>query len=81
MDEAVVSLPTLKLSFNEQIHAVELSPFEWSQNLICIAFGEEIAVGEIKFQVNHCLNCFLLFYLSIHLFKTKTILNTITARR
>lgn len=50
MDEALVSPPTTKLTFSEQIHCVELSPFEWSQHLICIALGEEIVVGTIKFQ-------------------------------
>lgn len=51
MDEALYSAPTSKLMFQEQIYAVKLSPYEWSQNLICIAFGEEISVGTVKFQV------------------------------
>ncbi|KAK0095844.1 hypothetical protein PV326_007210 [Microctonus aethiopoides] len=50
MDEAVLSSPTLKLSFTKQVYAVEFSPYEWSQNLICIAFDEEISIGTVKFQ-------------------------------
>lgn len=51
MDEALVTQPTTKLSFSEQIHCVELSPYEWSQHLICIALGEELIVGTVNFQV------------------------------
>ncbi|XP_034936638.1 nucleoporin Nup37 [Chelonus insularis] len=50
MDEAVHCPPTFKLSFTEQVYAVEFSPFEWLQDLICVAFGEEIVVGTVKFQ-------------------------------
>ncbi|XP_015123768.1 nucleoporin Nup37 [Diachasma alloeum] len=50
MDEAIYSAPTYKLTYQDQIYAVKLSPYEWSQNLICIAFGEEISVGTVKFQ-------------------------------
>lgn len=42
--------PTFKLNFSERIYCVELSPYEWSQHLICIALGEEIIVGNVKFQ-------------------------------
>lgn len=52
MDEVLACPPTYKLNFAEQVHAVEFSPFEWSQNLICIAFDEEVSVGSIKFPVN-----------------------------
>ncbi|XP_044594563.1 nucleoporin Nup37 isoform X1 [Cotesia glomerata] len=52
MDEVIACPPTYKLNFAEQIYAVEFSPFEWSQNLVCIAFEEEVSVGSIKFPDN-----------------------------
>lgn len=50
MEEALHCPPTSKLSFEGQIYNVQLSPYEWSQNLICIAFSEEIAIGTVKFH-------------------------------
>lgn len=50
MEEAIVSPPTYKLDFAEQIYCVELSPYEWSQHLICIALTGKITVGIVKFQ-------------------------------
>ncbi|XP_043268025.1 nucleoporin Nup37 [Venturia canescens] len=50
MDEALVTQPTTKLCFSDQIHCVELSPYEWSQHLICIALSQEIIVGTVHFQ-------------------------------
>lgn len=50
MDEALTALPTYKLTFGSQIYCVELSPYEWSQRLICIALRREIIVGTLKFQ-------------------------------
>lgn len=40
----VVDLP-------KQVMAVEFSPFEWSQNVILLAFPKVISVASIKFQV------------------------------
>lgn len=68
MEEALHCPPTSKLSFQEQIYNVQFSPFEWSQNLICIAFSEEIAVGTVKFQVSIITN--IVIYTCI-----KTIIN------
>lgn len=51
MEEAILSPPTYKLDFSEQIYCVELSPYEWSQHLICIALTRKITVGILKFQV------------------------------
>ncbi|XP_043264492.1 nucleoporin Nup37 [Colletes gigas] len=50
MDEALTTSPTFQLHFSKQIYCVELSPYEWSQHLICIALAEEIVIGTIKFQ-------------------------------
>jgi len=38
------------IDFTDQIHRVEFSPYEYSQNLICIALANKIAVGNVKFQ-------------------------------
>ncbi|XP_043593911.1 nucleoporin Nup37 [Bombus pyrosoma] len=50
MDEALTTPPTYQLHFSKQIYCVELSPYEWSQHLICVALAEEIVIGTIKFQ-------------------------------
>ncbi|XP_076647960.1 nuclear pore complex protein Nup37 [Halictus rubicundus] len=50
MDEGLTAPSTFELKFSKQIYCVELSPYEWSQNLICIALAEEIVIGTIKFQ-------------------------------
>ncbi|XP_071451263.1 nucleoporin Nup37 isoform X1 [Hetaerina americana] len=44
------SPPTQKVEFSNQIFAVEFSPYEWSQNLICLGLSTEIIVGVVKFQ-------------------------------
>lgn len=51
MEEALLTQPNFKLNFAKQVQCVEWSPYEWSQQLICIGLGEEIIVGTIKFQV------------------------------
>ena len=51
MEEAILTQPTFKLKFAKQIQCIEWSPYEWSQDLICIALGEELIVAAIKFQV------------------------------
>ncbi|XP_076243070.1 nuclear pore complex protein Nup37 [Calliopsis andreniformis] len=50
MDEALTTPPTFQLHFSKQIYCVELSPYEWSQHLICVALAEEIVIGTVKFQ-------------------------------
>nr|XP_033335091.1 nucleoporin Nup37 [Megalopta genalis]XP_033335092.1 nucleoporin Nup37 [Megalopta genalis]XP_033335093.1 nucleoporin Nup37 [Megalopta genalis]XP_033335094.1 nucleoporin Nup37 [Megalopta genalis] len=50
MDEALTTQSTFQLKFSKQIYCVELSPYEWSQHLICVALAEEIVIGTIKFQ-------------------------------
>nr|XP_034176018.1 nucleoporin Nup37 [Osmia lignaria] len=50
MDEALTTPSTFQLRFSKQIYCVELSPYEWSQHLICIALAEEIVIGTVKFQ-------------------------------
>ncbi|KAG8229460.1 hypothetical protein J437_LFUL005565 [Ladona fulva] len=42
--------PLQKVNFPDQIYCVEFSPYEWSQNLICVAVSTEIVVGVVKFQ-------------------------------
>lgn len=51
MDEALTTPPTFQLNFSKQIYCIELSPYEWSQQLICVALAEEIVIGTVKFQV------------------------------
>ncbi|XP_069685180.1 nucleoporin Nup37 [Periplaneta americana] len=48
MDPLVTSTHTIY--FTDQIYQVEFSPYEWSQNIICIALANKIAVGNVKFQ-------------------------------
>ncbi|RZF35924.1 hypothetical protein LSTR_LSTR008494 [Laodelphax striatellus] len=45
-----VNNPTHVMELPEQVVKVELSPFEWSHNLICIALPKLISVRVIKFQ-------------------------------
>lgn len=33
------------------VHIVEFSPFEWSQNVILLAFPKVVSIGVIRFQV------------------------------
>lgn len=55
MDETLSTPPTSKLNLSGQIYCVEFSPYEWSQQLICIGLKEEVIIGTIKFQVNQLL--------------------------
>lgn len=41
----VVDLP-------HKVQIVEFSPFEWSQNVILLAFPRVVSIGTIKFQVS-----------------------------
>lgn len=42
---------TRVVNLSKQVLKVEMSPFEWSHNLICIAHTDEIIVGMVRFQV------------------------------
>lgn len=42
---------TRVVNLSKQVVKVEMSPFEWSHNLICIAHTDEIIVGMVRFQV------------------------------
>lgn len=44
--------PIFKNTFTEQIQSVSFSTFEWSQDIICIAFANKIQIAQINFQVN-----------------------------
>lgn len=39
------------VNLSKQVLKVEMSPFEWSHNLICIAHTDEIIIGMVRFQV------------------------------
>lgn len=39
------------INFNDQIYCFEISPYDWSQNLICVAIRNKIIIGIIKFPV------------------------------
>lgn len=42
--------PTHVIELPKQVMRVEMSPYEWSHNIMCIAYKDEIAVATIKFQ-------------------------------
>lgn len=46
-----VDKPTHVIKMNKQVIKVEMSQFEWSHNLICVAHPDEIIIGIVKFQV------------------------------
>jgi hypothetical protein len=46
-----IDSPTHVINLPEQVLKVEMSPFEWSHNLISIAHTDEIVIGMVKFQV------------------------------
>lgn len=56
-----VDNPTHIINLTKQVLKVEMSPFEWSHNLICIAHADEIIVGIVKFQVGFQLCVKVLF--------------------
>lgn len=39
------------LPFPSQIFQAEFSPYEWSQNLLCIALKDKIVIGTLSIQV------------------------------
>lgn len=44
--------PAHVISLDDQIQCFELSGYEWSQNLVCIAVQSKIILGIIKFPVS-----------------------------
>lgn len=52
MEEVLCTSPNYTLNFSKKVQFVEFSPYEWSQQLICIALGEELIIASIKFHVN-----------------------------
>ncbi|XP_014204873.1 nucleoporin Nup37 isoform X2 [Copidosoma floridanum] len=50
MEETQIESPSFKLNFEMQIHCVEWSPYEWSEDLICIGLENKIIIASIKFQ-------------------------------
>lgn len=46
--------PAHVIDLPKQVMKVEFSPYEWSHNLICIAYPDEVIVGVVKFQVIYC---------------------------
>lgn len=45
--------PTHVIELPKQVMRVEMSPYEWSHNIMCIAYEDEIAIATIKFQVGN----------------------------
>jgi len=45
--------PTHVLEFSDQVVNLELSPYFWSYDLLCIAFKNKITVASIKFKEEH----------------------------
>lgn len=43
--------PTHTINLNDQIFCFELSPYEWSQHLCCIAVQNKLILALIKFPV------------------------------
>lgn len=52
---AKIEEPLHSIELPYQIRRVECSPYEWSHNVICIAFDGKVAIGVTKFQVCTCL--------------------------
>lgn len=48
------SPPTHSISLPEQIITFELSSYEWSQNLVCIALMDKLILGSVRFPVGEC---------------------------
>ncbi|XP_039439266.1 nucleoporin Nup37 [Culex pipiens pallens] len=49
MDHSNSSPPTHTVSFPDKIVAFELSSYEWSQNLLCVALPDKLMLGLIRF--------------------------------
>lgn len=45
--------PSHTIDLEKQIYCFELSGYEWSQNLVCIAVQTKIILGIVKFPVSH----------------------------
>lgn len=52
MDSTNSSPPTHSISFPDKIVAFELSSYEWSQNLLCVALADKLILGVVRFPVN-----------------------------
>ncbi|ETN67750.1 nucleoporin Nup37 [Anopheles darlingi] len=52
------SPPTHLITFPEQIITFELSPYEWSQNLVCIALLDKLVLGSARFAEENKAECF-----------------------
>lgn len=64
------TIPTHTILLAEQIYSVAFSPYEWSQNLLCIALLNKITVASIRFQVifDMCL-FFMIWFLLLLIIK------------
>lgn len=51
LDKTHSASNTRIVNLSKQVLKVEMSPFEWSHNLICIAHTDEVIVGMVRFQV------------------------------
>jgi hypothetical protein len=60
------------IDFTDQIYRVEFSPYEYSQNLICIALANKIAVGNVKFQVCMCVYSHFIVFFSTDVQSTRS---------
>lgn len=49
------NLPTYNKQFDNQIYSVHFSPFEWSHDILCIAFAKKICIAQVKFLVHVCM--------------------------
>lgn len=81
-----VDNPTHVINVTKQVLKVEMSPFDWSHNLICIAHIDEIIIGIVKFQVCYAYNyalvldylprCKIIFFLKLFTKNCKCLLST-----
>lgn len=61
------SIPTHTINFSDKISCFELSGYEFSQNLICLALTDKIILGILQFPVSSI--CFFIeHFLSIQQF-------------
>ena len=48
LDRSPVSEPVAQFQFSSRIFVTELSPFEWSANLIALGLADSVIIGQIK---------------------------------
>ncbi|XP_055530952.1 nucleoporin Nup37 [Wyeomyia smithii] len=58
MDPSNSSPPTHSISFTDKISTFELSSYEWSQNLLCVALPDKLLLGVVRFPEESDLECF-----------------------